>query len=665
MSLRLFLILLVHLLVVCAHAQTSSNTCGFNAANEYPVNNNMCLFQPFNVLSSYTASMNPNSCSSGNDRDAWGWFTATADFTVVTFDPESSHRSILHVFTGACNNLQLVECRNSGGNGINAQVVINTVPGQNYMFRVQRHNSNSAMPGSICIYVPPANDDCTVSIELPVDTMCHLQTFTNQGATYSTETPSPTCGGTINSSNTLDIWFHFYAPESGMVVIDVEPGTLTDGVMQLYAGSCSPLTLIQCDDNSGTGNMPRIDRSCSPLVPFQLYSIRFWGRNGAMGTFELCVRELPVGASPQEDCSGGHSICNDQNITNNASSIGCTQDLNSGNRGCLASNERQGTWYFFSPSTTGTYAFTITPVNALGQPAAVDYDFALWGPMDMMTCPPSQAPLRCSYASPTNSGFSIGAGTYLTGLAVGNSDTSEPAYNSSGNNQVNGFVAPLVVSQNEVGRRYTLYIDNFSQDGQRFTVTWSLTNGASLTCMILPVELMNFTAQAAGGKVDLERATASEIYSDHFLIERSVDGVHFHAIGYVQAAGTSVEQRRYVFTDHDPIRGVSFYRLKQVDLDGGHKLWDIVMVRDLGQGNVLAIHPNPAQESMTIELAGDHDAMVLIQFFDRTGRLVREMERETGNGVIHLSIEELAPGSYFVKTISDTGMMRTGRVVKY
>jgi len=41
----------------------------------------------------------------------------------------------------------------------------------------------------------------------------------------------------------------------------------------------------------------------------------------------------------------------------------------------------------------------------------------------------------------------------------------------------------------------------------------------------------------------------------------------------VDAAGNSQMPIRYATTDHAPLPGLSYYRLRTVDLDGSFKLW--------------------------------------------------------------------------------------------
>src|SRR5688572_159469 len=96
----LLYLLICLLLSVHSIAQTATNACGYLPWNQYPVNNYICQYSNFNVLNSFNASMNPGGCSSGNNTDGWGWFIATGNPTVITYEPEASVRAILHILTG-------------------------------------------------------------------------------------------------------------------------------------------------------------------------------------------------------------------------------------------------------------------------------------------------------------------------------------------------------------------------------------------------------------------------------------------------------------------------------------------------------------------------------------------------------------------------------------
>ena len=92
----------------------------------------------------------------------------------------------------------------------------------------------------------------------------------------------------------------------------------------------------------------------------------------------------------------------------------------------------------------------------------------------------------------------------------------------------------------------------------------------------LPVTLVSFSATNAGRKNLLEWETASEINNDKFIIERSVGGQDFKNIGFVYGQGNSNVLMHYSFTDTNPLQGINYYRLKQVDFDGKYTYSQII-----------------------------------------------------------------------------------------
>ena len=84
----------------------------------------------------------------------------------------------------------------------------------------------------------------------------------------------------------------------------------------------------------------------------------------------------------------------------------------------------------------------------------------------------------------------------------------------------------------------------------------------------LPVELASFTAQAEGRATHLAWSTAAEKNSAYFAIERSRDGRAFEQIGQERGQGTKTSPTRYAFRDEHLPAGLTYYRLRQVDVDG-------------------------------------------------------------------------------------------------
>lgn len=100
---------------------------------------------------------------------------------------------------------------------------------------------------------------------------------------------------------------------------------------------------------------------------------------------------------------------------------------------------------------------------------------------------------------------------------------------------------------------------------------WQITNP-------LPVEIIEFNGVSDGYRNKLYWSTASEIGSDRFEIERSLDGYVWSNAGTVNASGNSNELRKYSFND---ILGSYYYRLIQYDFDGNFEVFGPIYVANL------------------------------------------------------------------------------------
>lgn len=217
-----------------------------------------------------------------------------------------------------------------------------------------------------------------------------------------------------------------------------------------------------------------------------------WGTEGAyyLGTNMATNSTLYTGLvdcqppSPTAgDCGYAAWLCTDTLLPEGALTNGYSVDLDPTNQGCLVAGERRGIWTQFTIASDGTLGFTLAPT------IPTDFDFALWGPLDSIVCPPVGAPVRCSYSALIGS----------TGLSTSATDLSESAAGDR-------WVRYLDVL---AGQRYLLYIDNFSDNSSPLDLTWQLSDGATLLCpatpeaqfqvsnaMILPGGAVNFVDQS-------------------------------------------------------------------------------------------------------------------------------------------------------------------------
>ncbi|MEO8068573.1 MAG: hypothetical protein ABI599_12830 [Flavobacteriales bacterium] len=580
---------------------TNNDPCGSIAL---PVNSS-CVMQGFTSVGS-TITVTPGSpgCGVVSGGDVWFSFVAPASgLVVVETGAGTLTDAILAVYsaTTCSTGFTEVACDDDSGPGLMPYLSASGLtPGATYYARVFGFLGTTGS-FDICLHtIVPPTGDCIYTLNM----------FDSFGDGWD----GSTVGVSINGGP-----FTNYTLTSGT------NGTALIGV---FIGD---IIVIQYTENS----FFPAEISYS-LTPGCIWSD---GPSPATGIVFSQTADCQPTAAPPEDCVGAVTICSDLAFNNNTTSTGCSADLDVGNQGCLSNAERQGTWYFFSPSSSGNIAMTISPADP-----ADDYDFAIWGPFANPVCPPPGAPTRCSYAAPTGD----------TGMDYVAADVSETALGDK-------WVSDLAVVTGQV---YIMYISNWSQSGLAFDLNWDLTNGASLDCTVLPIQLLHFEADALTSRVDLRWASASEQDNDHFVVERSADGDAFAPIGAVDAAGTTTMQTNYLHTDASPLRGMNYYRLKQVDTNGSYTYSSTIAVAFGSVFQTGLPYPNPALVAVSIDLHSSVPGTTRVRAVDATGRLVAERSFDLGTGAatLDLPLTGCEAGAYALQVIAPDGScLRAGR----
>ena len=183
------------------------------------------------------------------------------------------------------------------------------------------------------------------------------------------------------------------------------------------------------------------------------------------------------------------------------------------------------------------------------------------------------------------------------------------------------------------------------------------------TCLPLPVELILFTAtNTARQGVALHWVTASEKNSHSFVVERSADGKIFHRIGTLAAAGSTQARTTYDLTDERPLSGTSYYRLRQVDMDGTIAYSPVRNVkRGLASGEGLAVYPGRSAQEWVVSTALPAETLAqgpaAVRVFDALGRLqqVPCPADASQTGQWALDLRSLPTGIYIVRLITAAG----------
>ncbi|MEQ1678779.1 MAG: hypothetical protein ABL876_18935, partial [Chitinophagaceae bacterium] len=108
----------------------------------------------------------------------------------------------------------------------------------------------------------------------------------------------------------------------------------------------------------------------------------------------------------------------------------------------------------------------------------------------------------------------------------------------------------------------------------------------NLSCIPLPVDFKSFTARRNGSTVLLKWETSTEQNSKGFAVERNLGGDNWQEVAFVPSqavGGNSSSLLSYQHIDQNTAKGISQYRIRQVDLDNKSKFSEVRSVRGSDQ----------------------------------------------------------------------------------
>jgi hypothetical protein len=510
--------------------------------------------------------------------------------------------------------------------GATATTTTTTVSSTTYYHCVTACGGTSATSSTVL-----ANLNCILISSGGSVTTCNA-TFYDNGGSGSNYSDSKNYTMTIcpsTSGQCIQAVFTSFNTESGYDFLTIyDANSTSSGYINNISGTLPTFTVTASTNNA------------SGCLTFNFTSDGATNKAGWVANISCAACGTPYPA-PNTDCKTAYPICSNSTFPGSSNGTGAVVDLSSSNSGCLDPSEHQSSWYYFKSVTTGTIGMVINPSSS-----ATDYDWAIWGPLNPISCPPSGSPVRCSAADGTCTTGNI------TGMNMTVTDVSEGA--GCGGLR-DGWVHSLPVI---AGDEYIMLIDNWNETGDTYSVNWQL-NIADLSCdiIVLPIKLINFMAVREEEIVALKWQTITETNSDYFYVERSPDGNNFETIGSLKAGGNSTETLNYVHYDKNAPPGMNYYRLKQTDFNGNYTYSSIVSVNySNGSASLNNIRPNPTNANVDFDFYSPVKGTLHIELVDNTGdRInVRDVFINERKTTISTDMENLFSGIYLLHITFDS-----------
>lgn len=594
----------------------------------------------------------------GDDETVWFTFIAppsgSAQVLINSTAFLDANFSLYHANSGSCDFDSLQQVGSNHDNFVSFSVDYTEnclIPGHTYYVQIDG-NDILGNYGNFTItvndgnpsFAPPTNDPCSSAIPITVQNapcqgsgLWNMFNYGNPTVSYNNSFVNG-CG-----DNCGDIWYSFTMPSTGQVVVEGNDdyGFLglnnSELTVAAYQGPCNNLTPIACDQGGLFGD-PEFYVQDTPGTTIFLQVFDDGGDDDNQ-PFALCVSsrcgaDSCTSATPM---TPGVPYCFDTD--------GATGETNPGNSGyleCGDGQEPENSVYFTYTNNCPDFEVVINaniggacllgePTDGLGFELILDDTPCDWNPDTLVDCQQSDVCLGNTwYFRKTYSGFPIGS-TFV--IQLEGIDIDIPGF-SGGDNS--GFI--------QINELCPLPIDDLRlsgyHDGSANQLFW--------TAMGDPFN----------GRFEMEKS----LDGDTFERLANIDGQNYQQAGGSGAQGGSSsggnDSYDYRLTDHRPVPGHNFYRVKFIDRNGNSKYSEVV---DLFVGGneelqLMGLYPNPARDEVNLDIfvarEGDYEVSVTDMYgkviYSRKSLYLVGLNKET------FDLKSITSGMYMVK-IRETG----------
>jgi hypothetical protein len=182
-------------------------------------------------------------------------------------------------------------------------------------------------------------------------------------------------------------------------------------------------------------------------------------------------------------------------------------------------------------------------------------------------------------------------------------------------------------------------------------------NGNPVLSNTLPVSLSQFKGHTTSLADVLSWTTLSEKNNAWFELESSSDGLNFQTLVrvYTKALeGNSDLSLEYVYENTAIQQGATYYRLRQVDIDGSAAIVSQVIRLERSPIQSVKCFPNPIVNQAQIELVAQKAAQVQLMLMNMQGQIIlnSKVQLNEGMNLITLPTNHLPASNYMLNIYS-------------
>ena len=198
---------------------------------------------------------------------------------------------------------------------------------------------------------------------------------------------------------------------------------------------------------------------------------------------------------------------------------------------------------------------------------------------------------------------------------------------------------------------YLIYVGGVQNTKANFSLSMSGT-------VVLPIKLTDFHGQIFNEFNQVYWTADQLVNVTRMIIQKSNDGISFQDIGSVNTLNEIMDGS---FKDLSPFVK-SYYRLAIVNQDG-HIDYSKIITLERSNKDLLTVFPNPASNSIQVQLNSPDNNLYKINLYNSVGQLVKTALLLPGNQFLSVSTNDLAKGIYQLCIYKDGAKIQDRKVV--
>lgn len=181
----------------------------------------------------------------------------------------------------------------------------------------------------------------------------------------------------------------------------------------------------------------------------------------------------------------------------------------------------------------------------------------------------------------------------------------------------------------------------------------------------LATHLLDFKAVLQDKKVKLNWTATEETGTYSYAVERSKDNSNWSNVATVNAHGAN-GTFSYQSEDINPLKGVSYYRIRIIESAGMNRFSNVKMITNNDYVLSMVVSPNPAKERVNIMLDAAQSSAATITILNMSGSAVMSKNAHLAAGTNNVSVQlpmTVSNGTYIVVVTTGSETIRQKLIV--